>query len=1053
VSAEELDERLLDHLLVEFLDHGQRAVDFLLSAQALLAVAPADVPRTADAIAYCLREAMKAIPASEEATGGGSWRTVSRSVVEARKRFELTRSLPGQDSEAALVDLLARIDDMERSHNDATIHQERLIAVIVSRTGAQPLATGVTPVRAYQELLSKLDEAVHRDGVSLDDVKQLWVTCTGLLRQLFSPPELRNSALDELAAVMLPGPGDASRLETFLAAPNHLQYFLSRIQSPAWLELMADSELLQPPTGQAPWPVFAAVTALRDEHGVAVAAVLLRLLARWGTNPQQAFNVARAATALMEHGEPVILQALRNHPTQPGIAIAAILATGKDYATAGFVDAVADITLNPPLWTQSSLYVDPLLQALIKGLDPDNYGTRLTLLCYKLRALERGSQGRVSIYLDSGDDLEHPPDYLRREPFYALVRTLVESLRKAWEWSSTNDLLSAVAALPDDLKGRVRTWLLAHAPSVEPTDLIEEVALALSSRYVTPDDLRVLDRAVAECDPADYKDPWVSALGIPPTVAALSTALASGEVPFAWRHIFGWTAVLPREITKSWRAAVAIMAAAWGHQPTRPSLESSESRSAAWSQSPISETDLRALPVDEAARRIATWRFDPSRGLVTARELGRTLQVVVKTDVASWGAFPVQTASQLQHPTYIHHYILGLAEADDLRGVPAAELIDLIALVRAHPWPAFPLGEDAFDYDSDWRPAEHATIELIKTMARTDVGFDSRRDEMWIVLQGEIQDRSEPAGVYGDDIDPLQRAINRPCTRALEAALSFLAHEYRLDGTVRSEARDTLSGLLTIEGDDGTEYRAILAPRIAFLRHVASDWVDQSRDELFGEAAPGNLGQTTVDLALRWGQPNRWLMEHYQVRIEDAVTRGARQARDHYLVATLWQVPGYTVPNAVHLFASKHLLSEAGRTLGRLVRTDDIDPEIVDRASRFWQMTLQAKPTGSLAGFGWFAEARALDTETWLDLTLETIAASPEGIDWPDKVSERAAEAQPPTVKVLDILNRLVRGPAEEWERHSIAERAKQTLDRAQDLAGSAQYKRLHTTLAERGFF
>ena len=106
MSADELDEGLLDHLVVEFLDHGQRAVEFLRSAQTLLSVTPADTPRVADVIAYCIREAMKAIPASQDTSGGGLWKTASRAVVDARKRFELTRALPGEDSDAAMRDLL-----------------------------------------------------------------------------------------------------------------------------------------------------------------------------------------------------------------------------------------------------------------------------------------------------------------------------------------------------------------------------------------------------------------------------------------------------------------------------------------------------------------------------------------------------------------------------------------------------------------------------------------------------------------------------------------------------------------------------------------------------------------------------------------------------------------------------------------------------------------------------------------------------------------------------------------------------------------------------------
>lgn len=42
----------------------------------------------ADTIAYCLREAMKAIPESQATGGGGQWRTTSREVVKAKDRLQ-----------------------------------------------------------------------------------------------------------------------------------------------------------------------------------------------------------------------------------------------------------------------------------------------------------------------------------------------------------------------------------------------------------------------------------------------------------------------------------------------------------------------------------------------------------------------------------------------------------------------------------------------------------------------------------------------------------------------------------------------------------------------------------------------------------------------------------------------------------------------------------------------------------------------------------------------------------------------------------------------------
>jgi hypothetical protein len=280
-AADDLDEGLLNHLVVEFLDHGRRAVGFLRSAQALLVTPPADAPQVADMIAYCLREAMKAIPQSQDTGEGGQWRVRSRSVVDAKERYLRTKDLPGENSDAALHDLLASIDDMALTHQEASVHQKRLIAVVVNRTGAQPLTSGTDPVGSYQDVLSRLDEAVHR-RVNMDEAQVLWADSVAILRQRFLPPDVRHAELDSLAAVDSPGPDDASALVAMLAGPNHLHYFLSKIQSPEWLNLLAESGLLDPPAGQAAWPMFAAVTTLKDTHANGVARVLQSMLDRWG---------------------------------------------------------------------------------------------------------------------------------------------------------------------------------------------------------------------------------------------------------------------------------------------------------------------------------------------------------------------------------------------------------------------------------------------------------------------------------------------------------------------------------------------------------------------------------------------------------------------------------------------------------------------------------------------------------------------------------------------------------------------------------------------------
>ena len=1044
----ELDQELLDHLIVEFLDHGQRAVDFLRSAAGLLSTRPELLPQQPALIAYCLREAMKAIPASQDTGGGGQWRTKSREVAEAKQRLEMIRRLPGEDSDGALQELLARIDEMALTHEQDRLHQQRLIAVITNRTGAQPLASGTGPVRTYQDVLDRLDRAVH-GAVTLEEARQLWVDCLAILRQLFLPPDTRHHELDALAALDSPSQADVPALLALLAGPNHLRYFLSRIQTPAWLDLLNESEVLQPPAGHAGWPMFAAVEQLRDEHAADLAAALRRMFDRWGSDPQRAWYLARAAVDLDSRGNDLVLRALRQHPTSPGISDLAVWAAEKADPSDEFVQSVADQVLNTTTGARVSAYLEPLLQSLVDGINTDNYASRLRLLCYKLRSVSKDDYGRR--YFNSlrrGGSISDRPDPHRHDWFDALLHTLVESLQRVAGRVDLRDLLEAISPLPTDIGDRVRAWLLGDTSPAEPRYLISEVAHAIASRDPTGDDLRLIDRVVAECDPGEYATEWAEAMGVP-SASVLGSALAARDVPGEWLRAFEWSGLLPPSVTAAWATAAAIMSGAYG-EPSRAALEQRARVESGWGQSPLSESDLAAMTTDDAARWVASWRPDPSQWLVSARELGRTLEAVVKSDPTPWTSSPLKTAGLLRHPTYIHHYLQGLATAAALDKASTDELVDLIVLVRTHPWEAVPLGRDSFDFDPDWRASEEASIDLIKSLADSDIGFGGRRDEVWSILQSEVERRNEPSHIVDGARDPLDAAINRPCTRALQAGLSFMGHEYRTHGTVRPEAMRLLSAVLRLENRDGAEHRAILAPRLGFLRHIASDWVDEHRDELFGMTAPAGLGQLTIDLALRWGQPNSWLLETFPDAVKDAVRRDVDDALAHYLVAMLWQLPQYSVKKVVDFLRSAAKLSAAGEALGHLLRSEDTSPEHARLAVQFWARALDGGTAETLAGFGWLSDTSAIDNDTWTDLTRRTLTATGGRIDGAHKIAERAT-AQPLSTGTLAILNQLVRGLADEWDQRSVTGLAVQALGQARHLAGTPEYKRLRTTLLERG--
>ncbi len=436
-----------------------------------------------------------------------------------------------------------------------------------------------------------------------------------------------------------------------------------------------------------------------------------------------------------------------------------------------------------------------------------------------------------------------------------------------------------------------------------------------------------------------------------------------------------------------------------------------------------------------------------------AHEIGRTLESVVKDNIEEWVSAPIRTVVNLRHPTYISRYLYALTSAASEHELPVGELLDVIKLVRTRPWPVERLADDRGDYNTDWRETEQATVGLIKALADSDRGFDGRADEAWAVLVSEASDRTEPSDIVSISTGPdfLTSAINRPCTRALEAVLSFLGHEYRSAGTVRPEATSLFEDGLRLTGIDGAEHRAVLASRLGFLLHVLPEWTETTRELLFGSLAPEGLGQLSVELAIEWSPPNPWLLENFCEAVHNAVRIDTEHAMEHMIVAMLWNSPGYSVQQTVaFLRASPELVSRSGHALGLVLDDADADQSLVDVAADFWRTVLVTETSAALEGFGFLSQVAAMDADIWEELMLQTVQAAGGRVDWSHGIAERL-ETSRPTTTGLAILNELVRGGIEDWDRVLVIEKASAILARATDLQETDDYRRLHTTLLERG--
>ena len=1048
-----LEPALLGHLCVEFGVHGERAVEFLDTAQALLELEPQLGPRLGEVVAYCIREALKEIPKASGVGDAGRWRDLSRAVVDAADQFESPAVFSGEGGRWELAGLRSAVDELRSFHaTGESIHQARLVAAVVKRAGVEPLSSGTAPVVAYQDLLKRVDTAAH-GSCTVEAACGFWEECVVLLRQLFLPHELRSERLERLARIEAPSEDDFAEVLRLSGTRVHVQRFLGKVSHPRWLSLFGSSDALGTPGGDLWWSAYSATIRLADSHRQEVLSWLGEMYDKHDGDVEHARCFAHAAYRVSGNALDLLLGLVRRHPGDDRVAHAGLDAALELDAAHPMVEQFADVLIDEDSWNRI-IVADQLVAHLGDGVNEHNALSRIGMVCFKLNKVSDTDLALGGLRYDPAGSVADAHTVFPDDRSSMLLGCLTRMLRRAWDWYPAEALLESTASLPAVLQDRLRAWVLAHAPAAEQDAMAAEIERAIRKRDATGDDVALVDRATDVCDLAVIVDRWRDALGPAPTVAEVSRTLGSEELlPEEWYRAWTWIPLLPDDVTNSWRAPYQVLAAVLGELRRESLLERStvEARSV---ESPIAAEELTSIPPRQAATAIARWRPDPGAFYVSARQLARTLEEVIKDDPAAWLSDPVAIATKLHHPMYISHFLRAAAQCPADSAQRAPELLDVIQLVQAEPWPAEELGSNDFHFDPDWREARRSAMDLIRALAKAGVDFGDRSDEVWDLIESAAMDRSESPWPSSED-DPaggaIHRAVNRTCTRAFETALIFADSELRGSKPLRPAFTDLLLFGLQLHEPDGAEFRAILAPYITWLRHRLPDWTNANLDLIFGAEAPGGLGRFTVDLILRQGRPDEWLLETYPETIRDAAARGAQGAMSHYLVAMLWRCSGYSTADVAG-FLKQHpdLLREAGRHLAMLVRNDDADERHVITCVALWRELLNSEAASSLEGFGWMSTVSALDTERWAELTLATLQATDGRIDWAHRVADRAT-SQPATATKLAILNQLVRRHGDHWELRHIADQIGEFLTTTTDLTHTAEYDQLRTALQERG--
>ena len=1106
---------------------GRRAQAFLESAHGLLAVDAPGLVCRGEAVAYCVREAADSILKSVGKVADDSgWKELSRRVLDAKYRYDQAVRIPeGGGSEAALADLLGEIDALgEFKQNSETPNEVRAAEVNARLTGSPAQQGDLAPMTEFLRAHERASDFLH-SRCSVEDAERLLWECEDAMLGLLRSPADREGELAEVAGRDLPGDADLEDARRLIGTDRDLEMFLRGIGDPEWLVLLNRDGRLDPlGSRDRRWAARSAAVRLSASHREQVTDWLVSMAEQRPGDHDWCAAVTGALLGMDDPDIDLALRFARLHPTSGHMLWLFVRALEDADPSERIVVEGADVFLNflaaPEAeasrrggygWNHIPWELIGLLRMVADGADESNAADRIEMLLHKMRRmpLPHGDLGLFPIgrdrqlpvaallKIDLGGDRSYEED-----PGHALGGCLAGIMGCAVEWLPAAKLLDLAEAAPDGLSGRLRTWILAAASDAEPDAMAAEIERAVGSRRPNCDDVALIDRIVSEAGPQAYCDRWRDALGDPPSEAEARQVLESRQLlPEAWRYQYFWYRLLPEAAAQAWADAPGPQAIAEeiglpegrDHFTALQDNPDSGGGEASWVPSPLAADDLRGLDPQRAAAEIAAWRPQPMDWPHSYRLIAQELEKLVKEDPAGWLSEPPAIVEALRHPTYIAAYLQAAARAasdtpDALDAVSVTGLVDVLAAVQAEPWPAEQFGGDSrpgFDYDPDWTAARQAGTELAKALIESGIGLAGRDDEVWDYLVAEARtnpdlyetDRVGP-GFAEDPVarilesasdrhttaDPLHMAINQAGTRAVDAALSFMAAEHRATGKVRAAAADLLEWCLRQPGLEGAKHRAIIAPHAGRLSVILADWFDQNHPLLFGADAPGRLGQLAVDMAVKWSQPWEWLAVNYRDGIYDSASRGVERSFDWVLVAMLHGADGYKPRRVAQRLDGR--IPQACLTLTRLIDRSDKTLEVMEAFGDFCDAAIEHRSGEHAAAAGRLAHAGSLGFGTWAAITLKALDKTGGQIGQSHAVVKRIFE-NPPTPQGAAILAWLVEvqsnpalphtgnrqdghrdGP---YARRLITDGAAVWLDKARAREPGDDYDRLEEKLADHG--
>jgi len=1054
-----LPPEVLARIRAELGPPGDKVIDCLRTAAALITQARKDRTglRLAESAAYNLREALDAVVEGRPALEGGIG-----SVLKAWRWYQIAIRQPGADDAAARRELDDVMERLEQDEERLAFKTRKLLGYVHDRTGIEPLPGEDDPTVRYSRLRTRANDTLHKEG-TVAEVAVLYEEALAWFLRFFTPPDARVEALVALAEKPFAA-GLIDQLRKLALNAHHLGLFFSRLQDPAWFDPLHDAGLIHLPRTGEPWPVASLASGPRLIDPVRIAEVLERLLVDANkydkTKRLDIYrDILQTASRLEAAGHGVVKKVIAKYPKDHWVQmIAAAVARDAD-PTDPIQTAVADAVIGNEAPSDHGYYTRTILERLTQGLTAANAADRVKRVAAKIRRLAADKQMRfvmldIAALTTPGDDLREPVLILAQ-----YLTTMIPSCRHLG--LSTTDLLRLIGDIDGDLGERITCQVLAGAGDIDREIKIAHIERRLASPTATGDDRDLInDILTIPLSPAEVAR-WRAALGqpSPPSVPDGEGDLYPGVIGDDWARAWRWSMVLPDEVLEGWEEAIAAVTTQHG-EPLPTSLDTRIPRHHfGTGRSAYTAEELTALPVLKAAALVSAWRprTDDAWPGVIARELARTLEAVVKQHPREWTEDPSAVVTTLREPVYVDHYFQAIADtAADLADRPHA-VLQAVSMVRNARWEPAPIGRDNFEYEPDWSVVDTVIVEMIAAFANKSGELEADLDLCWKLatelvrrLPDELPDIETYQNTSKSD-DPLNRAINRPYGKALQAVLALAGWEYRNHGTARGLFVKILDEGLDVPGAVGLELRSLLATHRSFIETVAPDWLDLRAGDLFG---PTTLGTITFDQTLKWSRPTRWFYQRYQAELIAAARRGADHGVPWLLIGYLWNQPGYTFDTIMRgLAADVTAIKAAADEIALLMHDISAGDPMIERGVMFWEGLIDADrrlvPVEALVGLGRWTFVEALDENRWLELMDRTLQLTSGRIDMATEIADRCKEAQP-SDRGLRML-RLMIGPGEPWQRHYVETAGVEALRTAAKHPVNEEFEPLRSRLIERG--